>query len=134
MACAPDLTSGPPATVDILVSPKAGIVSGVAQNPNTSHPPPGATIVLLPKEKERLPIFAFYHQQTTDQYGRFTFKNVAPGQYKVYAWEDVEPGAWLDPDFMKLLEAKGESITVAESDQTQVQINLITADSEKEPK
>jgi len=75
-----DLTSGAPGQVDILVSPKAGLVSGVAQNPNTNQPPPGATVALVPKEDERLQIPAFYQKATTDQYGRFTFKNVVPGE------------------------------------------------------
>ncbi len=127
-----DLTSGASGQVEILVSPKAGVVSGVAQNSDTSQPAPGATAVLVPKEKERAGNFAFYQQATTDQHGGFTFKNVAPGDYKVYAWEDVESSAWMDPEFMKPLEAKGESVTVGESAQASVQVNLISADSEKE--
>jgi hypothetical protein len=127
-----DLTSGAPGEVDILVSPKAGLVSGVARSLNTSQPPPGATAVLIPKEKERLEISVFYQQTTTDQYGRFTFKNVVPGEYQVYAWEDVESSAWMDPGFMKPLEGKGESVTVGEGAQANVQVNLIPADSEEE--
>jgi len=127
-----DLEYGAPGQIDILVSPKAGLLSGAAQNPNTTQPAPGATVVLVPKEKERLGIFAFYQQATTDQYGRFTFKNVVPGEYTVYAWEDVESSAWMDPDFMKPLEGKGESVSVGESAQVNVQVNLISADSEKE--
>ena len=57
---------------------------------------------------------------------------MVPGEYKVYAWEDVESSAWMDPDFMKPLEAKGEPVTVGESAQANVQVNLIPADSEKE--
>jgi hypothetical protein len=127
-----DLASGAPGEVEILLSPKAGLVSGAAQNPKTSQPTPGATVVLVPKEKERLAIFAFYQQTTSDQFGRFTFKNVVPGEYKVYAWEDIESSAWMDPDVMKPLEAKGESVTVGESAQANVQVNLILVESEKE--
>jgi hypothetical protein len=126
-----DLTSGAPGEVDILVSPKAGLVSGVVQNPDTNKPPPGAEVVLVPKEKERLEISAFYQQTTTDQYGRFTFKSVVPGEYKVYAWEDAESSAWMDPDFMKPLEGKGESVAVGESAQVSVQVKLIPSDFEE---
>ena len=126
-----DLTSGAPGEVDILVSPKAGLVSGVVQNLDTNKPPPGAEVVLVPKEKERLEISAFYQETTTDQYGRFTFKSVVPGEYKVYAWEDAESSAWMDPDFMKPLEGKGESVTVGESAQVSVQVKLIPSDFEE---
>ena len=129
-----DLTSGAPGEVEILVSPKAGLVSGVARDPNNSQPVPGATVVLVPKEKERLTISSFYQQTVTDQYGRFTFKNVVPGEYKTYAWDDVEPGSWMDPDFMKPLEEKGESVTVAESSQASVQVNLIPDSETEKPK
>ena len=127
-----ELTSGAPAAVEIVVSPKAGLVSGAALSPETSQPASGATVVLVPKEKERLPISAFYQQATTDQFGRFTFKSVVPGEYTVYAWEDVESSAWMDPDFMKPLDGKGEPVTVEESAHATVQVNTIQADSGKE--
>src|ERR1700733_1695366 len=127
-----DLTSGSAAPIDILVSPKAGLVSGAALNPDSSQPTPGATVVLVPKEKERLAIFEFYQQATTDQYGRFTFTSVVPGEYSVYAWEDVESSSWMDPEFMKALEAKGEAVKVEESAQASVQVTIIPADSGKD--
>jgi 5-hydroxyisourate hydrolase-like protein (transthyretin family) len=125
-----DLASGGSAQIEVLVSPKAGLVSGAALNPDTSQPAPGATVVLAPKEKERLAIFELYQQATADQYGRFTFKNVVPGEYKVYAWEDVESGAWMDPEFMKPLEDKGEAIKLEESGQANVQATIIPAEKE----
>jgi hypothetical protein len=57
---------------------------------------------------------------------------VFPGEYKVYAWEDAESTAWRDPEFMKPLEGMGESVTVGESGQASVQVNLIPAESEKD--
>lgn len=127
-----ELTSGALGQVDILVSPKAGLVSGSVQNPKTGQPVSGATAVLVPKEKERLPLSAFYQQTATDEHGRFTFKSVNPGEYKAYAWEDVEAGAWLDRDFMQPLAEKGESVSVGESARANVQVFLIPADSQSD--
>lgn len=121
-----------PITFASPVSPKAGLITGVAQNPNTGGPAPGATVVLVPKEKERREISTLYQQATTDQHGRFRFKNVVPGEYKVYAWEDVQATAWMDADFMKPVEDKGESVTVGESAVANVQVKLIPADLEEE--
>ena len=42
--------------------------------------------------------------------GGFTFKSLTPGEYRVYAWEEAEYGAWMDPDFMKPLESRGEAV------------------------
>jgi hypothetical protein len=38
----------------------------------------------------------------------------------------------MDPEFMKPLEGTGESVTVGESDETSVQVNLIPAESAKD--
>lgn len=32
-------------------------------------------------------------------------KAIAPGAYKLFAWEDVETGAYKDPEFLKAFEA-----------------------------
>jgi hypothetical protein len=127
-----EVRGGPLAGIDVLVSPKAAMVSGVALSPDTGNPAAGASVVLVPKEKERMQIPEFYSQAATDQYGRFTFKGVAPGEYQVYAWEDVESTAWMDPEFMKPLDGKGEPVTVGESAQASVQVRVIPAGSERE--
>jgi hypothetical protein len=33
-------------------------------------------------------------------------ETVPPGSYKLFAWDDVEPGIWWDPDFLKNYEDK----------------------------
>jgi hypothetical protein len=127
-----ELKDGPPGRIDILVSPKAATVSGVVQIPDSDKTAVGAIVVLVPNEKERAQIAEFYRHSTTDQFGRFEFKSVAPGEYKLYAWEDVESTAWMDPDFMKPLEGMGEPVTVDESDRASVQVNLIPVESGKD--
>lgn len=127
-----ELRDGPPPRIDVLVSPKAATVSGVVQTGDTNKPAAGATVVLVPTDKERAPIAELYRHATTDQFGRFAFRSVVPGEYKVYAWEDVESTAWMDPEFMKPLQGMGESVTVDEGDQASVQVNLIPAESEKD--
>jgi len=121
--------SGP---IDIVVSPKAGLVSGVVQNGDAGQLAPGATVVMIPQERDRARIPECYQQGTTDQYGRFAFKSVAPGEYKVYAWEDVEPTAWMDAEFMKPFLGKGETVTVEESGRAEVEVSMIPMGSEQE--
>ena len=49
-----------------------------------------------------------------DLSGQFTFKSVPPGEYRVYSWEEVDYGAWMDPDFLKPLESRGEPVSLQE--------------------
>ena len=46
----------------------------------------------------------------TDEKGEFKIKDVAPGEYKVFAWEDVPAGAPQDPEFRKPFEKQGVAI------------------------
>jgi hypothetical protein len=72
------------------------------------------TVVLIPQEKERRDRESFYRSATTDATGGFTFKSLTPGEYRVYSWEEAESGAWMDPDFMKPQESRGEAVSIQE--------------------
>jgi len=51
------------------------------------------------------------------------------GEYKVYAWEDIEPGAQQDPDFVKPHESAGEAVSVKESSHETVQLKVVAAEN-----
>ena len=88
-------------------------------------------LVNRPPAQSHLPSGVTWHQTaTSDLSGQFTFKSVAPGDYRVYAWEDVEYSAWMDPDFMKPLESRGEAVSVTEGGRQAIQVNLIAADAQ----
>ena len=124
-----DLSSGAAEPLSIVVSPKAGQITGAVQNAKTQQAMPGASVVLIPQAKERKDDFSFYKTITTDQFGNFTFKNLPPGDYKVFAWEDLEPGAYYDPEFVKPVDSNGEKVTVTESGKHAVQVTMIPADA-----
>ena len=55
----------------------------------------------------------YYKTAVTDETGHFAVKNVDPGAYKVFAWQQVETGAYMDPDFIQPVENLGASVTKA---------------------
>ena len=124
-----DVTKGLPPLLEIVVSPRAGMINGSVRNPNTGQPAPGAIVVLVPQERERRSLQKFYTTTSTDQNGTYTLKNLTPGEYKVFAWEDLEPGAYMDPDFLKPIEGKGEAITIREGDHKTISLKMILAES-----
>jgi protocatechuate 3,4-dioxygenase beta subunit len=127
-----DLSGGaPPAPLDIVVSPRAATVTGTVQNEKTGNASPGATVVLIPQQKERRDQQYYTRNVAADQQGAFSFTGVPPGEYRIYAWEDVETGAWFDPDFLKSYDDKSESVTLREGDQKPVPLKLIPADSQQ---
>jgi len=123
-----DLNRGPAGRIEITLSPNAGQVDGAVQN-DKQQPATGATVVLIPQETERRDQMSNYKTATTDQYGKFTVKNLDPGEYKVFAWEDMEYGAYMDPELVKPVESLGEAMTIRENSKAQVQLKLIPAEA-----
>ena len=64
----------------------------------------------------------------TDQNGQFSVGGLAPGDYHVYAFDEIDDRAWEDPEFMKPFENNGEKISVKDNDRQTVQLKLIVAD------
>ena len=52
---------------------------------------------------------------------------IAPGRYKVFAWEQIQMTAWLDPNVLARFEGRGVSIELEEGDSEQVDPKLIEA-------
>jgi len=113
----------------IVVSSLGGQVEGVVLNAD-EQPAAGAAVVLVP-EAARRSQSRLYKEVTTDQYGRFDIKGIAPGDYKLFAWEDVETGAYEDPDFLKTFEALGESFTIRAGSHESRELKLIPSDAKK---
>jgi protocatechuate 3,4-dioxygenase beta subunit len=87
-----------------------GRVSGTVTD-DRGAPTQGVQAVLVPDEARRGRSDAYF-SSTTDQNGQYTFTNVPPGRYKLFAWEDIPAGAYQYPDFIRRYEDRGQSITV----------------------
>jgi 5-hydroxyisourate hydrolase-like protein (transthyretin family) len=125
-----EIAGSSPAPLDVVLSPHAGQVTGTVLDLKTQKPAAGIPVVLVPQEKERRDRETFYKTVSTDTSGQFTFKTVTPGEYRVYAWEEAEYGAWMDPDFLKPVEGRGEAVSLPEGGRLSVQVNLIPADTQ----
>jgi len=113
---------GAPAALEITISSHGARVQGAVSDVD-GLPAAGVWVVLVPDLKYRTQ-HRLYKTVTTDQYGRFDLRGIAPGEYKVFSWEEVEMGAWEDPEFLKPFEDKGEGIALQIGDQKM--LNLVT--------
>jgi hypothetical protein len=57
----------------------------------------------------------------------FVLQGISPCDYKVFAWETIESGAYTSPDFLQPYESLGESVHVSEGSHNSVQVDLIPA-------
>jgi protocatechuate 3,4-dioxygenase beta subunit len=118
--------------IDIVLSGTGGQVEGVVLNAD-QQPATEASVVAVPDEPRRTQ-WRFYKDGHTDQYGRFTIKALAPGRYKLFAWEDVEDGAYQDPEFIRKFELLGEDVVIRENSHESAQLKLIPAAEKKAAK
>ena len=117
-------------SLETFISSRAGIVEGTVvekeKDVDDAHPAANATVVAVPEEKYRK-IPNRFGSGTTDQYGRFSIRGLAPGSYTLYAWLDVEDSVWRDPDFLKSQEANGTAVKVEEGSEQKVELKLSPA-------
>ena len=128
------VTGGSPAFLEITISSRGARVQGTAADQD-GLPASGVWVVLVPDASHRSQR-RLYKEQTTDQYGHFDLRGIPPGDYKLFSWDEVEQGAWEDPDFLKPFEEKGvgEKITVQEGDAKSVNIVTIKTVSTEQQK
>ena len=119
-----DLTAGPPAGgLEIVLSAAGARVEGAVLD-ESERPASGATAVLVPEPRLRVH-GGLFHEATADKDGRFAFRGIAPGEYKLFAWNDLEGEAYRDPDFMRGYEERGEKIVVRENEVKQARVKAI---------
>ena len=113
----------PTGLLDILISTNTGIVDGVVQN-DKQEPSVNVTVVLIP-DAERRSRFDLYRTTSTDATGHFHIEGIAPGDYHFFSWENVENGAWQDPDFIRQFDDRGKPIRINEGGTSNIELRVI---------
>jgi protocatechuate 3,4-dioxygenase beta subunit len=125
-----DLSSGVSAPLRIVLGEDGGEVEGNVQKSGAQAAETEVTLVPGDEYEGRTDLFK---RTFTDASGNFQIKDVAPGQYKVFAWEDDPGGSVQSAEFRKAFESRAVSVTVGPSGKASVQLELISSDDiEKE--
>ncbi len=119
-----DWGAGVRGDIRITIAADAASVSGLVANEN--GPANGAMVVLLPADASRRHDI-FDRIVPVDQFGAFTIRGVAPMEYVVFAFEELEVGAWQDPDLLSGVESYGQSLTVVEGGALSLQLKAVPA-------
>jgi len=90
-----------------------------------SKPVAGVEVVLIPENHRHR--FELYETVDTDDKGRFAFRGIAPGDYRVFSWEALEPNTWFDREVLAKYEPQGKLVHVTEASQQSVDIKIIPA-------
>ena len=102
--------------MEVVLGSPAAEIFGVLMGPDGNNVP-GAIVTIVPDplNPDRQDL---YRRANTDQIGRFSFRGLAPGKYRVYGWDQLDPGEEFDPDMLNAHEDKAVAVTVSEGDRT----------------
>jgi hypothetical protein len=115
------------APLDIVLSLDGGRVDGsVLQEQN---PVGGAMVVLVP-DPPRRDRQEMYSLKPSDALGRFSMLGLPPGDFKLFAWENVQGTNYTDSDFIKAFEDRGTHVHITQREQQTVQLQVITAEEQ----
>lgn len=118
---------GTQASLEVTISSQGARVQGTTTD-GDKVPAAGLWVVLVPDETRR-GLSRLYKQARTDQFGHFDLRGIAPGDYELFSWKEVEDGAWEDPNFLKSFEEKGEKVSLQDGDVKTVDIVAIETKS-----
>jgi hypothetical protein len=115
------LTGRESSTLTIVLGSTSGAVAGTVTG--RQGPAAGAQVVLVPdRSRHRADLF---RAVTTNQHGRFDITHLVPGDYKVFAWEAIEPYTWFDPEVLEREESSARSVRVLESSSHTIALRAI---------
>lgn len=97
--------------MEAVLASDGGTISGTVVDAE-DKPAAGAIIAVIPSDPALRARKDFTWNTVADQTGHFEMKGIAPNEYKVFAWADIEEEGWFDPETLNKIEGKGEPVSV----------------------
>ena len=85
--------------------------------------------MLVPAAPELRDSRLLYRVTHTTEHGLFTLRNVRPGSYKLFSFQEIEPFDWLDPDVLKTVEGSAAPVTVGPGETLQRDLTAISPEA-----
>ena len=85
---------------------------------------PGVLVVLAPPPTRRQNR-ALYKVAFTDSGGRFAFRGVPPGEFKLFAWNVTPIGAYKNDAFLARFESSGQTVRVPQDTTVTVPVSIV---------
>ncbi len=106
-----------------MLATDVGRIEGSVRTAN-GEPAPRVQVSAVPagRHADRADL---YNWTITNDKGDFRLSGIAPIEYKLFAWEDVDQGAPRDPEFRKPFEKRGVEVKLEPHGRVTVELQAI---------
>jgi len=112
-------------TLEVVISRGGATIQGTVVD--AKHNAVASRVTLIPDPPRRQNTL-LYKNAASNAMGVFNLSGVAPGSYKIFAWEQNLAGAEQDPEFIREFDVLGTSVTVTPGlASANIQVTLIPA-------
>ena len=116
--------TGSMAGVEVTLVKGATTVDGTVSDADGK--PLGQSLIALVPPSGKRDQWRLFKTSMADQNGRFTFRNLSPGEYTLFAFQPGgDTGAVQNPEYLKQIESKGTVVKLGENARESVQLKVI---------
>ncbi len=118
-----------PDPIEIVISGGGGVVDGVVMD-GPAKTAAGAVVALVP-EPQRFENRTLFATAPSDASGRFVFRGISPGDYRLFAWESTPPNAYQSANFIRKYEGRALTVHIGQAGSAHVELAVIPANEKK---
>jgi hypothetical protein len=119
-----DLTGGSGGAINVVLSPNAGDIGGIVHGGDGTALV-GVFVTLWTPGVPAEGVQDFTRTTATDANGHFKFASLPPGEYRIAAWEQIDPGLGTVPEFRIKFESKAAAVKLDENAHENIEAPLI---------
>jgi hypothetical protein len=124
------VNAGSDATLELMGSARGAHIQGVVMNADPV-PVSAVWVTLIPEDSNQKRLFQSVRSSAN---GKYEFRGVAPGNYLLFSWDNIEEHEWDDPEFLKPFKSQGVSVRVTEGETKTADLTVIRTKNAEETK
>jgi hypothetical protein len=104
----------------IVIRSPGSVIEGFVKN-SSGETLADAVVALVPDAPARSAGLR-YRSVISDVHGRYQLRGIAPGSYRLFAWDELEGAAYRNAEFMKDFEGKGKPVKFEKADRVSADV------------
>jgi hypothetical protein len=122
-----DFSTGGAVQMIVTVSTKVASIAGLVDREKPEDA--AGSVVIVRADADFSPVNPGLSPApaTVDATGKFTIGNLGPGEYRLFAFEDIDGNSAADPDFLRRFENRSVTVRIGEGESKAVSLKQVRA-------